>query len=82
MTELKPCPFCGKSVYVKKKPLGTTYGNTTHGYFNCYEFEVMCRNPNCGCRVNLIGNDTVYHTDEEAIKNAIEAWNRRATDGN
>ena len=81
MAELKPCPFCGNSVYIEKKPLWRTVGNTTHGYFGCYEFDVKCQNPDCGCMVNLGGNDTIYHTDDEAKQNAINSWNRRAGNG-
>lgn len=79
MTEaLKPCPFCGHAVYLEKKPLWRSNGSTTHGYFNCYEYVVQCNNSNCGCNVKLTGNDTIYRDDEEALQNAIKAWNRRA----
>jgi hypothetical protein len=75
---LKPCPFCREIPYLERKPLWRTYGDgTTHGYFNCYEYEIKCHNPECGCTVKLGRNDTVYNSDEEARRNAIEAWNRR-----
>lgn len=75
-TYLEPCPFCGEMVFMEKKPLWrTNCGGTTHGYYNKYEYDVHCHN--CGCRVPLPGNDTVYHTDEEAKQNAANAWNRR-----
>lgn len=76
MPDLKQCPFCGEFPYIEKKPLWKTYsGGITHGYYGCFEYDIRCHK--CGCNVPLGGNDTVYRTDEEAKKNAIEAWNRR-----
>ena len=43
---------------------------------NRFEYDIRCHK--CGCNVPLGGNDTVYRTDEEAKKNATEAWNHRA----
>ena len=74
--ELKPCPFCGEFVYIEKLPLWTEYGQITHGYKGCYEYDIHCHK--CGCRINLGRNDTIYNSDEEAKQNAINAWNRRA----
>ena len=70
---LLPCPFCGEDVYMEKISLDEGNG---HGYPGDYEFDVHCKN--CGCRVNLGRNDTIYNTEEEAIINATNAWNRRA----
>lgn len=81
MAELKPCPFCGKSVYLEKVPLWRQNGTTTHGYFGHYEFVVKCRNIQCGCSVNLFQNDTVYRSEDKAKENAINAWNRRTDNG-
>lgn len=75
--ELKPCPFCGEIPYLERKPLWRMNGNTTHGYYNCYEYDIRCHTPGCGCNINLGKNDTVYRKDEEARQNAINAWNRR-----
>ena len=73
---IKPCPFCGNDVYLTKLPLWRTYNDsTTDGYCNSYEYDIHCEE--CGCRVNLKGNDTIYRSDEEAKQNAINAWNRR-----
>lgn len=69
---LKPCPFCGTNVHIEKKPLW----QGSRGYHGCYEYDIHCHN--CGCRVDIFGNDTIYRTDEEAKANAIKAWNRRA----
>lgn len=71
---LLPCPFCGNPVFLQKKPMWREGGR---GYVGSYTFDVRCRNPDCGCSVNLTGNDTVYRTEEEARENAIKAWNRR-----
>lgn len=73
MDALKPCPFCGQPVYLEKKPLW----RGTHGYYGCFEYVIECNNKKCGCRINLLQNDTVYNTDEEARKNVIKAWNTR-----
>lgn len=79
--ELKPCPFCGQYVYIEKVPLWHTYDRTTRGYYGCYEYVIKCNNSNCQCTVALPRNDTIYNSDEEAINNAITAWNRRADNG-
>ena len=71
---IKPCPFCGEVPYLEKIPLW----NGSHGYHGCYEYDIHCRNPECGCRVNLGKNDTIYNSDGEARLNAVHAWNRRA----
>lgn len=78
MTEaIKPCPFCGEIPYLEKVPLWDFHGNSTHGYYGCFDYEIKCHNPKCRCSVHLGNNCTVYTPDEEAKKNAIEAWNRR-----
>lgn len=73
-SELKPCPFCGSIPLLEKKPLWSEGG---HGYYNCYEFDIHCINPVCGCRINLFNNNSIYHSEKEAIKNVINAWNER-----
>lgn len=74
MAELKPCPFCGEVVELEKRPLW----NGSHGYYGCYEFIIQCKK--CGCKINMDKNDTVYYSEDVARDNAIEAWNRRASD--
>ena len=75
---LKPCPFCGTIPYLERKLYGAGGPNgLTHGYYDCHEYVVRCHNPECGCRVNLPSNNTVYITDEKARQNAINAWNKR-----
>lgn len=68
---LNPCPFCGSEVFLEKKPLWSG----SHGYHGCYEFEISCKK--CGCRRRLDKNDTIYRSGEEAMKNAVDAWNQR-----
>lgn len=71
--ELKPCPFCGAEVELETMPLW--HGG--HGYQGCYEFIIKCKN--CGAQPNYPQNDTVYRSENEAIKNVIKAWNRRVS---
>ena len=70
--KLKPCPFCGSEVIVEKTPLW----HGSHGYHGCYEFKIECHE--CGCRIDLRENNTIYNDEKTARENAIEAWNRRA----
>lgn len=72
MGELKSCPFCGEQPVLQKVPLDK------QGYFGCFQYIIECENPECGCQVKLLKNDTVYHSDKEAKMNAMTAWNRRA----
>ena len=69
--ELKPCPFCGEIPYLERKPLWRTVGGSTHGYYNCYEYDIHCRTPECGCTVKLGQNETIYRKDEEAMQTRL-----------
>ena len=71
---LEDCPYCGNSVYLEKIPLWTG----SHGYKGYYEMDIRCHNPDCRCWVYLGQNDTIYRSEEEAKRNAIQHWNRRA----
>ena len=71
--ELKPCPFCGTEVELRREPLW----NGSHGYHGCFKFAVKC--PKCGCSVDYIDSDTIYRSEEEAIANVTKAWNERYT---
>lgn len=74
--ELKPCPFCGSTVEIQKKPLWRTNSDgSTHGYYNCYSLEIICFN--CGCSTFKTKSNTVYRTEEEAKKEIIKNWNER-----
>ena len=62
---LKPCPFCGKhTAVILKEP---TYGEER---INGYQYQVVCDVHEEGCG----GSGGYYDT----IKEAKEAWNRRA----
>lgn len=74
VSELKPCPFCGSIPLLEKKPLWSKHG---HGYYGCYEFDIHCPKVDCGCRILLLNNNTIYFSEEEAMKNAVDAWNER-----
>lgn len=57
MTEkLKPCPFCGGAVRVRKNPLsgGATY---------------MCNNKSCGADVMFFAGDNKGRTENDALWN-------------
>lgn len=84
MIKLKPCPFCGNEVHVERRPFWKRTGNwITHGDYGYYEFDIRCTNPDCGCNINLgynislRKNDPIYRSEEEALQNAINAWNKR-----
>lgn len=64
MAELKPCPFCGGEAVLE--PYKARKG---------YEANIQC-NGKCLLTMHTI----TYDTEEEAIENVIEAWNRRATE--
>lgn len=70
--KLKPCPFCGTKVEMMKIPLW----HDSHGYHGCYEFKIRCEN--CGCTLNYSQNDTIYRSEEKAMENVVNAWNRRS----
>lgn len=65
MDNLKPCPFCGGEAVLNHGHMITATGQ--------YLANVKCSE--CG-----IATRVVWSTDspEEAVKEAIEAWNKRA----
>lgn len=79
MSELKPCPFCGKTVAT----ISDAHETEECFHFEsdvcpCEEFEVAC---SCGMKLIVCGiNDggrgasTGYFNSEEE---AINAWNKR-----
>ena len=71
MEELKPCPFCGAKVKLRKEAMWWD----NRGYKDCYRYAISC--PECGCALAMRNNDTISRTDSEAKRNAIKAWNRR-----
>lgn len=65
MNELKPCPFCGKDkAVILKEPI------FWEGNLNGYQYQVVCDIQNEGCGASAGYRDT--------IKDAKNAWNRRA----
>ena len=75
-SELKPCPFCGSEVKIKKSPIWREYSDgTIHGYKNCYKLEISCTK--CGCSTDKTKVDTVNLTEDMAEKIIIKNWNER-----
>lgn len=76
---LKPCPFCGSAVELKKSPMWRTYSDgTTHGYKDCYELEIAC--PKCGCSTFKTKGDTLNFAEENIKNYIITNWNTRDKD--
>ena len=73
MSELKPCPFCGGEAKTINHPASWNK-NILVAYVRCETCQVN------GTPFELNTNHT-YKDGAEYIYKAIEAWNRRATDG-
>lgn len=81
MIELKPCPFCGgEAKYVVKC-------HSERGIARGWEFGIYCTK--CGVttpktyyklEVQLSGDGQISIIEDERCQ-AIEAWNKRVTDG-
>lgn len=69
--KLLPCPFCGGEAKFKK-------GFPSKQIAHCRQAVVQCKN--CGCRTVTI-RQTAMEKWEDVDRHAIEAWNRRATNG-
>lgn len=74
---LKPCPFCGSAVEIKKTPMWIEddFGKTIHGYKDCYTLKISC--PKCGCSTARTNLDTVNTTEEQAKNYIVKNWNMR-----
>ena len=75
MEELKPCPFCGG--------IATTEVRVTQmgGETDNVDFTVVCNE--CGTYKTMrlkIAKKAVFLDVAKAMTQAIEAWNRRASD--
>lgn len=83
MTDLKPCPFCGKDAIAFSEDAGWDYGGN-----NVYRAYCGCNSDECGVGVELFhnGDDLCDERDDGEttcsglMDKAIEAWNRRAID--
>ena len=80
MIELKPCPFCGGNARVKRMSCEWKNAHIAD------EFVVKCTE--CGARLPSFRSDIwtddagVVHIDANGAVDAMEAWNRRASDVN
>lgn len=74
--ELKPCPFCGKSVAKVATIAGIEMMDTDNINYawSIRHYSVVCNYLSGGCGA-MVG--TSHETEAEAI----EAWNRRADNG-
>lgn len=68
MSELKPCPFCGGSVF---------YETESFDLKTYYKASIMCRR--CGIRVSY--HFDVWLTLDCARDIIEQMWNRRVNDG-
>lgn len=69
-TSPKECPFCHHLPSVEKVPL--------LGYYENYNYYVVCRNGNCKIRPSTkLYNDVYKMSEQECIEKAIEDWNIR-----
>ncbi len=77
MAELKPCPFCGDE-YVQAEI-----------YYPFTEFRIYCTGGE-GCTANMtlsfedagiVGGRIDFSKAQEIMDQLVEAWNRRAEDG-
>ena len=67
MAELKPCPFCGKPVTI-----------VYNSFDNAYKFFHRAGFGEVDCFVQ----EPIVLDSCSSLKDAAEAWNRRAEDGN
>lgn len=63
--ELKPCPFCGGAVTIY-------YSSATNGYF------FMHKEKDSSC---ILLTPSTICGKHKCLKDAYDAWNRRADDG-
>lgn len=73
MMTIKPCPWCGSSGTLEQRSLAGPRGT---GYTGCFAYFVHC--VSCGA---VAPDGMKYDLDqmpEEAVEEAIDAWNRRS----
>lgn len=71
LTELKPCPFCGGEAYLEDHHRAFIRGQTTRVAY------VRCRKCNARTGRFELGKHGGGSNSAEAVRLAIEAWNRR-----
>lgn len=78
MTELKPCPFCGRNKLRYSIKARNCWGRKK------YYVAMSCNICHCYGPVVLIDDESLHRSeierDETFKKKAIEAWNRRVND--
>lgn len=72
---LKPCPFCGGSAYIEKKHRAFVDGQT------CLVAFVRCVECNARSGRQKLSDYGRTAKSVEAVQAAVEAWNRRKSDG-
>lgn len=68
MAKLKPCPWCGSSAALLV--------NQINGYTGKHTYVCECLK--CRSQAPLGKLNDIYGTAEEAMKEAVRRWNRRA----
>lgn len=68
--KLKPCPFCGSKEVGMAKAVGHIFARKYQGKVRA----ICCKK--CGVNGGIF--NTLAMSVEEAEKNAIQSWNRRA----
>jgi hypothetical protein len=87
MAEMKPCPFCGGEVSLilcddegnlhDESYRERTYSGLGFMLHHAHEDNPECPIASYECDGGILGGVYIYDTEEQAV----EAWNRRATDG-
>lgn len=73
--ELKPCPFCGANAYLERSHRAFIKAQTTRvAFVRC----TKCNARSGRFQLEAYGKTSRSHEAEEA---AVEAWNKRAEEG-
>lgn len=74
MTELKPCPFCGRKVKLEDREFDDYAGSS---FTNDYSI-IECKS--CGISMKAYPKKG-YGTTKEQKQRLVKKWNRRTKDG-